>query len=389
MHAVFERYPTPVAVVRESALQHNVDLLAAWCAAHGLALMPHVKTTMCRYIVDKQLAAGAFGVTVATARQARTVMAWTERPVMLANQVVDRVGLRWIGEALAAGDGRRRLICQVDSPESVAALEGVAALGTEPLQVLIELGHRGGRSGVRDLAATRRLAEQVHSSRHLVVAGVTGFEGTIPRTTPERTQAEIDAFLRTMRRAAEELMASGLLDQVPEVLVSAGGSAFFDRVAETLAGGWPATPTVRTVLRSGCYVTHDHGVYERLSPLGSRAATPAGRLRPALVVWATVTSTPEPGMAILTAGKRDVGADSGLPVVVGLPTSPHAAPGDVEIVKLHDQHAVARLRDGTRLQVGELVALGISHPCTTFDKWREVVIVDDDDNIIQTAAVSL
>jgi D-serine deaminase-like pyridoxal phosphate-dependent protein len=64
---------------------------------------------------------------------------------------------------------------------------------------------------------------------------------------------------------------------------------------------------VRVVLRSGCYLTHDDGLYARASPLPE--------LRPALELWARVLSCPEPGLAIAGFGKRDAPYDIDLPVI--------------------------------------------------------------------------
>jgi D-serine deaminase-like pyridoxal phosphate-dependent protein len=52
-----------------------------------------------------------------------------------------------------------------------------------------------------------------------------------------------------------------------------------------------------------------------------------------------------------------------------------------QLTELNDQHAYLRLDPGTELAPGDLVCLGISHPCTTFDKWRVIPVVDDDDRV--------
>ena len=105
----------------------------------------------------------------------------------------------------------------------------------------------------------------------------------------------------------------GLFDS-DEVLLSAGGSAIFDLVATRLkpALGRP----VRGLLRSGCYVTHDHGNYKRfVNVVESRLGCARGEsLRPALEVWALVQSCPEPGLAILAAGRRDLSFDIEMPI---------------------------------------------------------------------------
>ena len=105
-------------------------------------------------------------------------------------------------------------------------------------------------------------------------------------------------------------------------------------------------------------------------------------LQPALEVWSMVQSTPEPGLAILTMGKRDASYDMDLPLPLywhrpgAGGTGPTSAQG-WEIFKMNDQHAYLRLPPGAEVRVGDLIGCGISHPCTTFDKWQHLLLVDD------------
>jgi D-serine dehydratase len=138
---------------------------------------------------------------------------------------------------------------------------------------------------------------------------------------------------------------------------------------------------VQPLLRSGCYVTHDDLHYQRMVRQLVQRCGCADALEPALVVWASVQSVPEPGLAVLGAGKRDVSFDMGLPVPRW-----HARRGETQareadarwsIVKLNDQHAyLNHPADAPPPQVGDRIGLGISHPCTTFDKWRWMPVVD-------------
>ncbi len=44
---------------------------------------------------------------------------------------------------------------------------------------------------------------------------------------------------------------------------------------------------------------------------------------------------------------------------------------------LNDQHAFVRVPDDAVVEVGDVIRFGLSHPCTTFDKWRALAVVDD------------
>jgi D-serine dehydratase len=106
---------------------------------------------------------------------------------------------------------------------------------------------------------------------------------------------------------------------------------------------------------------------------------PNGSLRSAIEVWGAVLSVPEPELALVGIGKRDASHDAGLPVVTRWRPrgrEPQDAPDGLELVALNDQHAYVRDPD-RQLAVGDLVGCCISHPCTTFDKWRRFEVVDD------------
>jgi D-serine dehydratase len=232
-------------------------------------------------------------------------------------------------------------------------VRALAAGVRAPLPVLIELG--GPRAGCRTVEQALAVAEAV--SPPLVLAGVEGFEGTLPADA-------VDGYLARLRQLVQVLDGRGAFAGVDEIVATAGGSAFFDRVVEALRFDGLSRP-VRVVLRSGCYITHDDGLYAE--------ATPLPELRAALELWARVLSCPEPGLAIAGFGKRDAPYDLGLPVVRSHP--------NVRVDALNDQHAFLHDPDGA-LRVGDTVVCGISHPCTAFDKWPLIGVVDDDDVVM-------
>jgi D-serine deaminase-like pyridoxal phosphate-dependent protein len=404
LHAAGFTYP--LLTLRESALANNIEAMAAYCDRAGVALAPHGKTAMSPELAARQLAHGAWGITVATVGQLRTYRAFGFPRLLLANELVDEAGIAWLAAELAADPGFEAY-CYVDSTDGVAILDRV--LGHLParqpagrrLGVLVEIGHAGGRTGCRTDAQALDVAKAAAATGTLRVAGVAGYEaGYEPgheQSVGAGSQAAalrlIAAFCRRLRGLAVTLATasdsgagsgSGFGD---EFIVTAGGSAYFDVVTRELTAGGTAGMTV--ILRSGAYLTHDHGYYGTISPAhrdsrGSWDGADAPVLRPALELWAQVLSRPEPGLALLGAGRRDVGFDKGLPVPLravrqGVPTGVTG-----EVTELNDQHAYLRLDAETALAPGDLVCLGISHPCTTLDKWRVILVVDDDGHVIDT-----
>ena len=370
---MFASLSSPVAVVRERTLDHNVAAMAQYVREHGALLAPHGKTTMTPAIFERQLAAGAWAITVADIPQARVARRAGVPRVLIANQVVDPVGIRWVAEGHRRESGS--VVCFVDSLAGVDALD--AALGdARALPVMLEVGAQGGRAGARDAGAALEVARAVAASDALVLTGVAAFEGIYGHGDGAEARREVSAFLEHVRAVAQAVDGEGLL--AGERLLSAGGSMYFDLVLSVLAG---ALPGARVLLRSGCYVVHDHGVYGERSP-----AEP--RFEPALEVWGHVLSRPEPGLAIADVGRRHVSTDAGMPRPLR-----RARDGSVtelrrvDVDDVNDQHAYLRGSGVADLAIGDWIGFGVSHPCTTFDKWRTMVCVDDTYTVLGTVPV--
>ncbi|EOD59972.1 amino acid deaminase [Amycolatopsis vancoresmycina] len=362
----------PVLTLDETALDHNITTMAKWCAQRGVELAPHAKTTMAPQLWARQLAAGAWGLTAANAAQLRVYRAFGVSRVLFANQLVDAAALRWVDRERAA-DPAFSFASFVDSVAVADRMEAsLREVGAQPVDVLVELGRTAGRAGARSLEDALAVARKVAASPLLRLVGVGGYEGVLVNDPSPHSLAVIDDFLRRMRELTITLAGEGLFE-TDEILLTAGGSCFFDRVADIFAGPWPGL-SVTTVLRSGCYVTHDDGFYRWMSPF-SRGET--GSLRPAMRLWARVTSLPEPGLALLTAGKRDLSFDAWPPepqVVRTADGTVRALP-DCVIKQVNDQHAFVTLPPDHGVAPGDWVGLGLAYPCTAFDKWALIPVV--------------
>ncbi|MDQ0382185.1 amino acid deaminase [Amycolatopsis thermophila] len=369
----------PVVVLEAGALDHNLRTMAQWCDRAGVRLAPHGKTTMAPQLFARQAEHGAWGITAANTSQLRVYRAFGVSRVLLANQLVDPAALRWLGAELDAHP-EFEFSCWVDSVTSVELMTEALAGVDRPVDVLVELGGDGGRTGVRDLATGLAVAEAAHASPALRLAGTGGYEGALAHDPGERSRDVVAAYLRNLRELTREIADRGLFARLDQVIVTAGGSAYFDQVAAALTEDWGGLPVV-PVLRSGAYVTHDDGFYRGISPLGEHPridGTPP--FRSALRAWAQVTSRPTDELALLTLGKRDASFDEGLPEPQW-----HRRPGGEPeklaghtVTALNDQHAFLALPPDSPLRVGDWVGLGLSHPCTVFDKWPLLPVVDGD-----------
>ncbi|MEJ7687506.1 MAG: amino acid deaminase [Variovorax sp.] len=375
----------PLAVLRREALEHNLAWMQARVREWGVDLAPHGKTTMSPQLFRRQLDAGAWGITFATVTQLAIGVAAGARRALIANQVVSDQDLAGI-QLLLKAHADLRIVFLVDSLAQFALIEAWAVRnpGSVPFEAMLEIGIVGARTGCRTHDEAIALATRLRASTAARLVGIESYEGQGAIGESGADAAYVSALMDRVEAVARHCDAHDLFEG-DEVLVSAGGSAIFDLVAARLK---PALGrSVRGLLRSGCYVTHDHGFYRQMqSAIDRRLGCGCGdSLRPAMEVWATVQSRPEPKLAILAVGKRDISFDLAMPVPIARAALgslvPQSVPPGWAITALNDQHAYMRWDDADEAQapvVGERVGLGISHPCTTFDKWRWMPVVEDD-----------
>jgi D-serine deaminase-like pyridoxal phosphate-dependent protein len=361
----------PIMTLRDSAISHNIETLARWCSASGMSLAPHGKTTMAPAIFGRQLAAGAWAMCAATPWQVRAYRHFGVPRVLLANVLTDKCFGSWLVDALS--DPAFDFLCYVDSVAGVTALGEATAKSPRRVQVLLEVGVSGGRTGVRTRADAFATAEAVRQAGSLSLVGVAGYEGPFGHDRDAKTLAAVRDYTTDLGELLQQLDNRELLDRdAGEFVLTCGGSGHIDVVTAGLSRSFETTASVRPVLRSGSYVTHDDGLYAHTSAL-------AAQLRPAIEVWCEVWSRPEPGLALLGAGRRDLPFDAGPPVALWRrsATTGEIAPLQATVTKLNDQHGYLELDADEPLAVGDLVGLGISHPCTAHDKWRLVPLLDD------------
>ncbi len=371
----------PSAVLYRDKLQHNLRWMQQFVSEYGVKLAPHGKTTMAPRLFAMQIETGAWGITLATAHQTLVAYQHGVRRVLMANQLVGKENMAIIARVLE--DPGFEYYCLVDSVAQADQLGAFFSARKQHLNVLLELGVSGGRTGVRDdaqfdsvMAALSRWSDSIR------LVGVEVYEGVLDDEQAIRTFLE-RAVAVTQRLAAEDRF------QHQPILLSGAGSAWYDVVAEVFsAAGFG--DRVEVVLRPGCYLTHDVGAYRQAQSriLGSNpiAQSMHSGLLPTLQVWAYVQSIPEPQRAIVGMGKRDAAFDAGLPAPAlhyrpGA-TAPQNAPAHWSLTKMMDQHAYLQIHAEDQLQVGDMIAFDISHPCLTFDKWRTLPILDNDYNVV-------
>jgi D-serine dehydratase len=365
----------PTAVLYEDKLAHNLQWMQEFVAAYGLKLAPHGKTTMAPKLFVRQLQAGAWGITLATAHQTRVAYEHGVRRVLMANQLVGKQNMAIIAQLL--DDPGFEYFCLIDSAEQAESLGRFFQAHGKRVNILLELGVDGGRTGVRNQQQLNALLEALTNWRdNIALCGVEVYEGIL------KDEASIRQFLQRAVDVSRELAKENRFNRAP-IILSGAGSAWYDVVAEVFSKADIGQP-LEVVLRPGCYLTHDVGVYGeaqqqilRRNPVAQRMHS---SLQPALQLWAYVQSIPEKNKAIIGLGKRDAAFDAGLPTPAlhyrrGRP-APIAVPSAWRLTGMMDQHAYLQIAEGDDIRVGDMIAFDISHPCLTFDKWRYLTVLD-------------
>ncbi len=371
----------PAAVLYRDKLEHNLRWMQQFIDAYGARLAPHGKTTMAPRLFQMQLEAGAWGITLATVQQTMVAYHHGVRRVLMANQLVGRQNMAAIARLVE--DPGFSFYSLVDSAELIEQLGAFFSARGLRLQVLLELGTMGGRSGIRDEAQLESVLAALSRWRETIaLCGVEVYEGICS------DEAAVRTFLERAVDVTRRVSGEKRFEQQP-ILLSGAGSIWYDVVAEVFsAAGFGKS--VEIILRPGCYLTHDVGAYRQAqarilehNPVARRMHS---GLIPALHVWAYVHSIPEPEVAIVGLGRRDAAFDSGLPTPAlhfrPGDQAPAPAPSHWTLTKIMDQHAYLKVSSQDRLRPGDMIGFDISHPCLTFDKWRVLPVLDGEYRVV-------
>lgn len=380
-----EQVSLPVAVIQQQKLQQNARWMAEFASKHNMLLAPHGKTTMSTELFAQQLDAGAWGITLATIPQVSCAVEAGISRIIMANQLVGRFHFEQVAHWLSSTS--LEFYCFADSEENLRALGAFFAERNLHLNILLEVGIKGGRCGLRSAKDISSLVSTCKQFSSLNLMGLAFYEGVISGEHPEQQVAD---FVNDVITLSQCIALDGGFDtQAP--IITGAGSAWYDIVAKTLSEHEFADK-FRIVLRPGCYLIHDTGIYyqaqQAVLSRSQLACDIDGSLESSLSVWAYVLSLPEPGLAIIGMGKRDVAFDAGFPtaeLIYSPKTAVFSTPtGEFQIEKMMDQHSMLRYPEQQILQVGDMLNFSTSHPCLTFDKWRQIGVVEHDWVITKT-----
>ncbi len=341
---------TPVLVIERDALQRNVDAMAAFARASGMALRPHAKTHKSVEVAKLQIAAGAVGLCCAKIGEAEALAAGGIDNILITSPVVTPQAIErliTLNQAISA------LRVVADNPDNVDALAMAAARSGKTLDIVVDIDPGIRRTGVPSAEAAIALAQRIVEAVALRYAGVQFYCGA---------QQHIESF--TDRRAAiveRSMYLSGIVEALahtglaPDVVTGGGtGTHVID-----------ADLKVLTELQAGSYVFMDKQYND--CDLDGQGRAP---FETSLFVDAHVISANSSSMATIDAGFKSLSTDGGLPIVTS------GAPASAMFVFMGDEHGALIAPDHV-FRIGDHVSLAVPHCDPTVNLYDAFHVVRD------------
>lgn len=384
-----EEVSFPVAVINEQSLLKNAQWMQNFSENAQVKLAPHGKTSMAPELFKLQLEQGCWGISLATVPQVFNAYNSGVKCIILANQLIGQYHFKMIADLLERGD--LTFYCFVDSIENAQQLDEYFSQRGITLNILIELGVVGGRCGWRDFDDISLLIDILTQSSSLKLCGLSFYEGVIHG---KDAQENICQFIDKVKEVANKLIQANAFAH-QEVILTGAGSAWYDVVAKQLMMNVDENSiNYQVIIRPGCYLIHDTGIYQnaqtQVLERSQLACDISGELISSLELWAYVHSVPEPGLAIIGLGKRDVAFDAGLPTPEYVYRPGEQVPTKVseswQVTHIMDQHCMMTIEPSASLKPGDIVIFSSSHPCLTMDKWRHIGIIDENFMVNKTIA---
>jgi len=211
---------TPVLLADLDVVEANIERLARYCRAAGVAWRPHTKGQKVPALAHKELAAGAIGITCAKLGEAEVMAAAGVRDILVANQVVGPAKAARLANLLRHAD----VIVTVDSLENAEELSTAASRKGQTLRVLVEVNVGMNRAGVQPGEPAVRLSGKVAALPGLRYVGLMGWEGHCAGIADavEKRRA-IETAVGALVETAERCRQAGLAVEI----VSCGGTSTF------------------------------------------------------------------------------------------------------------------------------------------------------------------
>jgi D-serine deaminase-like pyridoxal phosphate-dependent protein len=313
---------TPVLLVDLPAMERNLATMSGFFRGSAAKLRPHFKNHRVLALADRQMAAGAIGLTCARLWQAEALVRHGIKEVLVANEI--------------AGEGMIRrfiklsheapVIVAVDHPRIVDDLASLAGRDRGLLNVVVDMDLGLNRCGVPSAGAALELARQV-VSKGLKFRGIMGYEGHLQPLAPGPAKVRsVQTAMEALADARKQIEAAG----IPVEIVTCGGTGDF-----AIAAPYPGI----TEIQAGSYLLMD-----------TWYAPYAPEFEVTLTVLATVVSKTPGKRLVVDAGVKAISGERGLPSVKGFER--------LRVKALHAEHAPIEMLEGdVPVAVGDTIEM--------------------------------
>jgi D-serine deaminase-like pyridoxal phosphate-dependent protein len=323
-----EDLPTPCMILDLELFEQNIKRMADHSKATGIKIRPHVKVHKSVDLAKRQIGLGAIGLTTATIAESELMSAagikgvfWTRQPA----------GKNQISRAAALGKRDSTVIFVVDDPIIADQLEEAAGSVNTKLNVAVDVFAGLTRHGMQPGQPALELAQKVHSSKNLRLAGLMGYSGGASHTrTWEKRKAKSEHDIAGLLETVELCKKSGL----PVNIVSGGSTGTYNIDVGSL-----------TELQCGSYVFMDTG-YRKIGGKNNDAVYDDWHA--SLTVMTTVVSKRHPNQCTIDAGNK----------ALLRPTDEAKGMPWITVENQGAEYGILKWKDGDRdLKLGERVEL--------------------------------
>ncbi len=397
LNIIKENVQFPILSIDKENLLNNIKIMDNFAKENNALLAPHCKTFMSPQLINHYLKK-TWGVTISNNQQLSSIINLNIKNIIYGNLITNESNLIQYLNIINKYKNISNIYYCVDSLFGLNLLIKLIKKNKYKfkIKILIELGFKNGRCGIRNLKNFREILKKLKNSpKNIIVNGLFFYEGAINNKQIGTVSKKIKNIIKFTHQCHDELINNNIYKD-KENIITAGGSEYFDLVS-TYFNEYNFKNNPKLVLRPGSFVAYGHGHYEKkINYLRKRNLT--GKLskknniffEPSLLLWSHVISINDNGIAIINFGKRDVSFDLGNPVALNIYRNNKKLKeiknisNNLKVFKLNDQHAFLKFNKNVKLNIGDLISFGVSHPCITFDKWRYFYIIDKKFNIIDT-----
>ena len=384
-----ENVQFPILSIDKKILINNIKIMNNFAKNNNAILAPHCKTFMSPQLIKHHFKE-TWGVTISNNQQLSSIIKLNIKNIIYGNLITNESNLIQYLNIIKKYKNISNIYYCIDSLFGLNLLIKLIKQNNYKfkIRILIELGFKNGRCGIRNLKNFKEILENLKNSpENIIVNGLFFYEGAINNKQIITITKKIKNIIKFTLVCHNELINNNIYKDKNNI-ITAGGSEYFDLVTSYFKK-YNFKNNPKLILRPGSFIAYGHGHYEnKISHLRKRNLISKLSkknnifFQPSITLWSHVISIKDKGIAIINFGKRDVSFDLGNPIPLNIYRNSKILkefkniPNNLKIFKLNDQHAFLKFNKNIKLNIGDLISFGVSHPCITFDKWRYFYIID-------------